>query len=204
MENQFTTTFIPKKPMVADPSPSDAPISRPVGILSSLSLVLFFVMVAISGGVYAWKYYTEQNVADLAESVVKTQKEFEPSSITKLQQLDKQLRNANTLVKNHIVLSPVFNLLESSTLKQVQFNKFDIAFDDTKGFQVKMSGVAADYETIAQQSDALGGSTFLKNVIFSNFTLNQFGKVSFDLSFGIAPEFLNFQTAVLEPDSFTN
>ncbi len=67
--------------------------------------------------------------------------------------------------------------------------------DDTKGAQIKMSGIADGYQSIAQQADVLGSSTYLKNVIFSNFFLTQQGKVSFDLSFGVAPQFLNFQTA---------
>lgn len=198
MENQFTTTFIPKKPMVPEASGSgSAPVSRPVGILSSLSLVLFFITAATAIGVYLWQQYETKNLATLSASVQNVQKEFEPQLITQLQGLDKQLRNANTLVKNHTVTSPIFDLLESSTLKQVQFGKFDYSADEKSGIQVKMSGVADGYQSIAQQADVLGSSTFLKNVIFSNFFLNLQGKVSFDLSFGLTPEFLNFQTAPL-------
>lgn len=196
MENQFTTTFIPKKPMVPEASPSTgAPVSRPVGILSSLSLVLFFITIATGAGVYLWEQYETKNLATLSASVQNVQKEFEPQLITQLQSLDKQLRNANVLVKNHTVVSPIFDLLESTTLKQVQFGKFEYAVDEKSGVQVKISGTADGYQSIAQQADVLGSSTFLKNVIFSNFFLTPQGKVSFDLSFGVVPEFVNFQTA---------
>jgi hypothetical protein len=204
MENQFTTTFIPKKPMVQETASSSAPVSRPVGILSSLSLVIFFITIALGGGVYFWEQYETSNVALLADSVKKVEKEFEPQLITQLQSLDKQLRNANILVKNHTVASPLFDLLESTTLKQVQFGKFDYSVDEKTGVQVRMSGIADGYQSIAQQADVLGASTFLKNVIFSNFFLNQQGKVSFDLSFGITPDFLNFQTAPLASRAVTN
>lgn len=195
MENQFTTTFIPKKPMVTEAASGSAPVSRPVGFLSSISLILFFITIAIGGGVYFWKQYETKQVDLLAKSVQTVQKDFEPQLITELQLLDKQLRNANTLLKNHNIASPLFDLLESSTLKQVQFSKFEYVMDDTKGAQIKMSGIADGYQSIAQQADVLGSSTYLKNVIFSNFFLTQQGKVSFDLSFGVAPQFLNFQTA---------
>ena len=183
--------------MVQEVSSGPRPVSRPVGLLSSFSLILFFITLALGGGVYAWEQYTIKNVAVLADSVKKVEKEFEPQLITQLQSLDKQLRNANVLIKNHTVASPLFDLLESSTLKQVQFGKFDYVVDDAKGLQIKMSGVADGYQSIAQQADVLGASTFLKNVIFSNFFLNQQGKVSFDLAFGVSPDFLNFQTAPL-------
>ncbi len=198
MENQFTTTFIPKKPMVPEASGSgSAPVSRPIGILSSLSLVLFFITIATGVGVYLWEQYETKNLKTLSMSVQNVQKEFEPQLITQLQDLDKQLRNANILIKNHTVVSPIFDLLESSTLKQVQFSKFEYSIDEKSGVQVKISGIADGYQPIAQQADVLGASTFLKNVIFSNFFLNPQGKVSFDLSFGVTPDFLSFQTAPL-------
>lgn len=197
MENQFTTTFIPKKPMVPDTASDSAPVSRPVGLLSSISLILFFITIALGIGVYIWEQYEIKNVAVLATSVTTVEKEFEPQLITQLQSLDKQLRNANILLTNHTVASPIFDLLESSTLKQVQFGKFDYSVDSTNGVTIKMSGIADGYQTIAQQSDVLGASTFLKNVIFSNFFLTPQGKVSFDLSFGVTPDFLSFSTAPL-------
>jgi len=196
MENQFSTTFIPKKPMLPEAT-SSAPVSRPVGFLSSISVVIFFVTLAIAGGVWFWERYETQKVAELANSVVKAQKRFEPSFITKLQILDKQLKNAQVLVKNHTVTSPIFDLLEASTIKPVQFSKFEVVNDEAKGVSVKMSGIADGYKSIAQQSDSLGSSSFLKNTIFSNFFLTPQGRVSFDLSFGVRPDFLNFQTAPL-------
>lgn len=204
MENQFTTTFIPKKPMVTETNSGSAPVSRPVGFLSSISLILFFITLALGGGVYFWERYEKGQVDLLAQSVQTEQKNFEPQLITQLQLLDKQLKNANTLLKNHTVASPLFDLLESSTLRQVQFNKFEYATDDTKGVTIKMSGVADGYQSIAQQADVLGSSTYLKNVIFSNFFLTQQGRVSFDLSFGVSPQFLNFQTAPLAAQSTLN
>ncbi len=196
MENQFSTTFIPKKPLVQEAT-TNAPVSRPVGFLSSISVVIFFITLLISGGMWFWERYETGKVAELSDSVIKAQKRFEPSFITKLQSLDKQLKNAQILVKNHTVMSPVFDLLEASTIKPVQFSKFDVSLDEAKGFMVKMSGVADGYKSIAQQSDSLGSSSFLKNTIFSNFFLTPQGKVSFDLSFGVRPDFLSFQTAPL-------
>lgn len=199
MDNtQLTTTFIPKKPM-ADVSAAGgtAPVSRPVGLFSTISTILFFVTILISVGVYFWKSYETRQVAVLADSISKIEKTFEPELISKLQKLDKQLKNANTLLASHTVVSPIFDMLESSTLKPVKFTKFDVTFDDAKGTQVKMSGEADGYQSIAQQSDVLGANTFLKDILFSNFFLTQKGKVSFDLSFGARPEFVDFEKAPL-------
>lgn len=195
-QGQFTTTFIPKKPLVSEATTANAPVSRPVGLLSTISLIIFIVTIFIAGGVYFWKAYEVNNVAVLQKSVDTISKDFEPQLITQLQSLDRQLRNSSYLIKQHTVASPVFDMLASSTLKPVQFTKFDMSFDD-KGPEIKMSGVADGYRSIAQQSDVLGSNSYIKDAIFSNFFLTQAGKVSFDLSFGVDPAFLNFQTAPL-------
>lgn len=198
MENQFTTTFIPKKPIASATTDSNAPVSRPIGLLSTLSVILFFITIAIAGGVYFWEKLETEKVATLADSVSKIEKSFEPELITRLQSLDKQLKNADLILKKHQVITPLFDMLESSTLKQVRFSKIDVAFDDTTNVAlIKMSGEADGYRSIAQQSDVFGANQFLKDIIFSNFFLNQKGKVAFDLSFSVKPDFVDFEKAPL-------
>lgn len=196
-QGQFTTTFIPKKPLAEVAPRSSGPVSRPVGFLSSISLVVFFITALLAGGVYFLKGYQEKNLAVLNESIKKIEKTFEPELVTELQALDRQLKNGSILVKNHTVVSPIFDLLESATLKSVKFTKFDVVFDDVKGVQVKMSGEADGYRSIAQQSDVFGANSYLKDAIFSNFFLNPKGQVSFDLSFGVRPDFVDFEKAPL-------
>jgi hypothetical protein len=196
-QGQFTTTFIPKKPLAEVTPTSAAPVSRPVGLLSSISMILFFLTILIAGGVYFWKTYETKNVATLADSIKKVEKTFEPELVTQLQSLDRQLKNGSALVKNHGVISPIFDLLEVSTLKPVKFTKFDVVMDDTKGTIVKMSGEADGYRSIAQQSDVFGSNSYLKDAIFSNFFLTPKGRVSFDLSFGVKSDFVDFEKAPL-------
>jgi len=205
MDNQLTTTFIPKKPLSEPIGPAGStPVSKPVGLLSTVSVILFFATIAISIGVYFWKSYEVSQVATLSASIANVEKTFEPDLITKLQSLDTQLNSANSLLNNHTVISPIFDMLEASTLKQVQFTKFDAEVDPVKGTTVTMSGVADSYQSIAQQADVLGSNTFLQNVLFSNFFLTQNGQISFDLTFGVSPAFVNFTTAPLSGADQTN
>jgi hypothetical protein len=197
MENQFTTTFIPKKPLTQPVENGRVPVSRPVGLFSTIAMLLFFATIAAGVGVYFWEQYETKSVATLSDSIKKIEKGFEPQLISQLQTLDKQLRNGNLVVKNHRVVSPMFDMLETATLKQVRFTKFDLAFDEVKGALVKMSGESDGYRSIAQQSDVFGANTFLKDTIFSNFFLTQKGKVSFDVSFGLKPDFVDFEKAPL-------
>ena len=196
MENTFTTTFIPKKPIVPETS-GPTPTSRPVGLLSTISTILFFVAIICAIGVYVWEKYETQQSAKLAASIALVEKSFEPQLITQLQTLDTQLKSANSILANHTVVTPIFNVLASSTLPQVQFTKMSLIDDATKGLTVTMSGVANSYQTIAQESDVLGSTSAFKNVLFSNFVLTTSGQISFDLSFYVDPSISNFVTAPL-------
>lgn len=197
MSEQFTTTFVPKKPITQAVAPGSTPVSRPAGLLTSISTLLFFITLLIAGGVYFWQQFQAGNLVKLQESVATIEKTFEPQLITQLQTLDKQLNNANTVLKNHTVVSPVFSLLETSTLPQVRFTRFDMVNEEAKDAVVKMSGEADGYTFIAQQSDVLSKNTFIKDMIFSNFVLTQRGKISFDVSFSVRPEFTDFERAPL-------
>lgn len=196
-QGQFTTTFSPKKPLAEVTPVGTKKISRPSGLLASISLVLFFITLFCAGGVYFWKGYQEKNVTNLASSIKKLEKTFEPELVMKLQTLDKQLKNGSVVIKNHRVVSPLFDFLEESTLKQVKFTKMDIVFDDIKGIQVRMSGEADGYRSIAQQADMFAANTYLKDTIFSNFFLTQKGRIAFDVAFGTKPDFVDFEKAPL-------
>lgn len=198
MNETFTTTFVPKKPITPVTSSSGkAPVSRPVGFLSTISAILFFITIALGAGVYFWKQYQQTRVAQLAESVATIEKTFEPQLITELQSLDRQLKNANILLSGHTVASPIFGILETSTLPQVRFTRFDMTQEESKEVKVTMSGEADSYTFIAQQADILSKNTFIRNMIFSNFVLNQRGKITFDVTFGVRPEFVDFGRAPL-------
>ena len=196
MENTFTTTFIPKKPIVPETS-GPRPVSRPVGLLSAFSAVLFFVAIVCAVGVYVWQQYETQQSTKLAASIAIVEKSFDPQLITQLQTLDTQLKSANTVLADHTVVTPIFNVLASSTLPQIQFTKMGLIDDPVNGMSVTMSGVADSYQTIAQESDVLGSTSAFKNVLFSNFVLTTAGQISFDLSFDVDPSITNFSTAPL-------
>lgn len=197
MSEQFTTTFVPKKPVIQPPASRGASISRPAGLLTTISLFLFFLTAIMAGGIYFWQQFQTGNLDQLQKSVASIEETFEPQFITQLQKLDRQLIHAHTVLKNHTVVSPIFSLLETSTLPQVRFTRFEMTHEEGNDTLVKMSGEADGYTFIAQQSDVLSKNTFIKDMIFSNFVLTERGKISFDVSFSVRPEFVDFERAPL-------
>ena len=80
---------------------------------------------------------------------------FEPSKITELQVLDKRLRGSSEILSRHIAISPIFQALQTLTMKTVRYTKFSYSSGEDKKAKilVKMSGLAIGYRSVALQSD---------------------------------------------------
>ncbi len=202
MEQEFRTTFIPKKPVTVAAVNPTGPVSRPVGILFVISVVLFVATGVVVGGVYAYRSILTNDVANLKSSLDTVQRGIETNVIKEFTVADKRLRNAQTLLSQHTVLAPVFSVLGTTTLPSIRYTKMDVSFDDSKNLVATLSGESDGYRSIALQSQALSDRTNIKDIIFSNFVVTPKGNVSFDMSFMIPAADLSFSKFVA--DAATN
>jgi hypothetical protein len=191
MEQNFQTSFIPKKPMVED----RAKVSRPTGLLTILSIFIFITVALASGGLYFYKGIVEKNVAKMSSDLVLAKNRFEPTQINKLQILDKRLVAANQILLKHVAISPIFNTLQSLTMKTIRYTKFSYSFggDNNAKIAVKMSGQAIGYRSIALQSDLFLKEKSIIDPVFSNLSLDEKGNVLFDLDFSVDPTFIDYK-----------
>jgi len=170
------------------------------------SIFILFATVLGAGGLYFYKGILAKNIADLQNNLTLAQNRFEPSKITELKVLDKRLNAATEILANHLTIIPIFNELEQLTMKTVRFTKFSYAAGTDKNavVDVKMSGVAIGYRSIALQSDLFAQNKNFLNPIFSNLTLDQSGNVLFDLQFSVDPKFVNYKQDLLTSASNGN
>jgi len=194
MDQNFQTSFIPKKPIVEERVVS----SQPVGFLMTISLLILFIVLLGTGGLYFYKVITEQNNDSMKTSLSTAQNSFEPSKITELQLLDKRLRVATEVLDNHVAITPIFTMLNAITMHTVRFTKFsyDLGTGSNADVDVKMSGVAVGYRSVALQSDLLAQNKNIINPVFSNLNLDATGNVLFDLEFSVNPNFINYKQTV--------
>ncbi len=195
MDQNFQTSFIPKKPILEERAVSSAPVS----IFFIASLFILFVVLLGTGGLYFYKTRVINNLNVLQSSLTSAQNNFEPSELTQLQTLDKRLKAASEILSNHITITPVFNELEQITMHTVRFTKFsyDVSSDSTADVDIKMSGVAIGYRSVALQSDLLAQDKNFINPVFSNLTLDNSGNVLFDLEFSVPASFVNYKQSLL-------
>ncbi len=181
MEQNFQTSFIPKKPMI----PETVASSRPISIFLIISLFILFTVLIATGGLYFYKISATKNIAT--------------SKITELQVLDKRLRASSEILANHIAVTPIFTALEVLTMKSVRYTKFtyEKGIDKNSPIKVSISGIAIGYRAVALQSDLFSQNKNLIDPVFSNLTLDNSGNVLFDLQFSVDPSLLNYKQNLL-------
>ncbi len=193
MEQNFQTSFIPKKPLIKE----DAVSSRPVSIFLVISLFILFAVLLATGGLYFYRGILNKSIAEMENTLALARNRFEPSKIAELQVLDKRLRASSEVLSKHITVTPIFSALEQLTMKTVRFTKFSYVLNTDKNIaiDIKMSGQAIGYRSIALQSDLFAQNKNLIDPVFSNLTLDQSGNVLFDLEFSVDPSFVNYKQA---------
>ncbi|MDP9249369.1 MAG: hypothetical protein M3M85_02595 [bacterium] len=196
MEQNFQTSFIPKKPIIKERVVS----SRPVGPVVIIALFILFTVLLATGGLYFYKGLTTKNIETMKDNLKKAQSRFEPSKITELQTLDKRLRAASEVLSDHIAVTPIFSALERVTMKTVRFTSFSYIRDEDQNAPIKvtMTGQARGYRDVALQSDLFTKDKNFIDPVFSNLTLDQSGNVLFDLDFSVDAGFLRYKNIVAE------
>lgn len=191
MDKEFQTSFIPKKTVIEGPKK----VKSGGGVVNLFSFVIFIVSLLSIGGAYFYRESVKTNITEFKKSLALAKNQFEPSLITKLQILDKRLNAATTILDQHVAVSPIFELLQDSTLPTVRFSDFTYDIDSTTNLvNVEMKGEAKGYNFIALQADLFNENKFIKNPIFSDLVLDQNGNVDFNLTFSVDKSLVSYES----------
>ncbi len=182
MDKEFQTSFIPKKTIEQRPKS----IKSGGGLLNVFAFIIFLASIISVGGAYFYRNGIRSDIETYKVSLQRARAAFEPSLITELQILDKRLNAATSILDKHIAVSPIFVLLQDLTLPTVRYSDFSYVIDErTNLVNMQLKGEARGYNHIALQADLFSKNKFIKNPIFSDFTLDQIGNVDFNLSFSV-------------------
>jgi hypothetical protein len=202
MEQNFQTSFIPKKPMVEEKITT----RRSMGILVIISIFIFLTMVLVSGGAYFYKGVLTKNITKMKSDLELAKNRFEPSKIAQMKTLDKRLEASNEILSKHIIISPIFQALQEITLKTIRYTDFSYAFtgEGNNKILVKMKGQGIGYRSIALQADLFTENKNFIDPVFSGLTLDSKGNVIFDLEFFVDPSFVDYKQTLKTSSEDTN
>ncbi len=191
MNNEFKTTFIPKKKLAVARDEKNVKITKKNSLMGLLAGLLFVTALVSVIGVYLYKASIASGLKNKIESINRAEKAFEPTVILALKKLDIRLRAATDLLDKHVAISDFFDSFGESTLPSVSFSNFSFVYNE-EAPEVSMVGEAKSYLAIAQQSDLFEKNQYIQNHIFSDFQLTETGRVSFSLSFTLNPELIRY------------
>ncbi|MEK7564433.1 MAG: hypothetical protein AAB510_02595 [Patescibacteria group bacterium] len=198
MEQNFQTSFIPKKPLVRENT--SATYTKPIGFLTVICILIVLTVAITTGAFYFYKGVQLKSIAKMESDLSLAKNRFEPTKIEGLRLLDRRLHAANQVLTKHIAISPIFEELQLITMKSVRFTKFSYTYGGNLGdrVNVKMSGVSLGYSHLALQSDLFGKNKNFIEPVFSNLTLSETGNIIFDLDFSVDPSFVDYKLNLLK------
>ena len=196
MEPKYQTSFIPKKPVTMTGQTRSGGMS----IFLLISIIIFLVSLGLGGYVFLRKNILIQKISSDQATIETNKSGLVSDSITveSLVKLNSRINVAKVLLAKHVSISPIFNFLQTATLKSVRFKNFSFNSagkntDGTNKISVQMSGIAKDWETVASQADEFGKIDYNKIITepkISNLGLNIDGSVSFLFSAYVSPSFI--------------
>lgn len=188
MAEQFQTSFIPKKSFDVGPT---KPV-RGTGIIFTIAILLVIASLLAAGGTFAYERFLEGSIVRKKEELQKARAAFEPELIRELSHLDTKLKTAEELLSTHLAISGIFDLLEETTLETVRFTNFGYSIEAT-GVRISLSGIARSFTSVALQSDEFTKSRFIREPVFSGFSLDDRGDVEFNVTALIDPAVVSYE-----------
>lgn len=193
MDPQVRTSFIPKKPIESGQSVRR---SGGIGILFFVALVLFLGSVVLAGGAFAYEKYLTQSITSKSDQLDRARAAFEPATIQDLMRLDDRLHYSKQILNGHVAPSVIFSLLSQSTLGTVSFSKLNYNLAPDGKATLGLEGSTKTFSEVALQSDEFGKLRALRDVLFSNFNVQDSGAVIFAVNATIDSGFILYRAAL--------
>jgi len=190
MEQNFQTSFIPKRPVV----PESSSRTHSVSLVSLIAILAFVTMLLATSGLFLYQKSLARGIGEMDANLIAAKNRFEPARLVELERLDRRLTAAREVLGKHISVSPIFQALGGITMKTVRYTRFEYSLGTVEKpeIHVKLSGMAVGYRAVALQSDLFAKNKNFIEPVFSNLNLDENGNVLFDLNFTVDPAFVNY------------
>lgn len=186
MDDQSTiSNFIPKKD---DVTKAKKHINRirlylDWALYAAWGIFILAVVAAIMS--FLFKDFANDQLMQRQTKLFEARNEYKPEQVVELNRFDTRLKVATKLLLDHRRFHRVFAEIENNVLSVIQLKDAEMEYDSNNNIKVTGSGEAANFESLALQSDRFSESEFISNPIFTSFEENEEGLVSFQYSFTV-------------------
>jgi len=198
-------SFIPKKGESGSSSKHHYAGGKRLNLVAFLAFLLAF---AVCAGLFFYKKQAQSKQAKAEQELIQARQAFEPELINELDKLAKTINTAETLVNEHTALTPLFPLIEETTLKSVQFSSMEVSIsnestqtpetgDEESSSEpslatVSLTGTGPGYASVALQLSEIVDHDQLLNPVLSEYSLTEEEKVDFSIEFSVPQSELRY------------
>ena len=198
METKFQTSFIPKAP-VTDSSAGKR--SGGAGFLFLVAFIIFMASVCAAVGVFFYNQILDQRIKAGNDELAENQNIFNPTVVQEYSRLNDRINVSYEILKKHVAVSNLFNVISAVTLKNVRFTNFTYTNAGSDKISLVMNGQTRSYEMVALQARALTDPTMkyrnaFKSPILGDLNVDTLGNVSFNLTSSIDPSVASYYRLV--------
>ena len=198
MQPQFQSSFIPKGPTSSSiPSGGiNMPRRKQMDLFSFAASALFTLSIVLAGGVFLYQLFLNYSISQMKGELESARAALEPETVNTLIRLNSRLVSTESLIKNHQIITPIFDFLEISTPKTVRYTDFNFN-NTTKGPELIIQGQAVSYAALAAAAETFDkADTYFASTVFSDLKLDDKGNVIFTLRTQVKPAALSYERTV--------
>lgn len=157
--------------------------------------------LAVAAGVFLYRALLQKQVDQEKTDLIAARDALvDPKWIAEVKRLDLRLKTSRTLLASHTVVTPVFEMLQRSTLKTVRFLSFDFSTGAGSVTAVSMKGEANSYSSVALLSDSFNLEKGWREPLFSDLALNPTGTVNFSFKGSVDPSLVLYKTSFIKQE----
>ncbi len=193
MANQFETSFVPQQPLLKVEAGQRPRV--PLDLALIVSLIVFFVTLAVAGGAYFYKQQVDKQVLSRGEDLKAAEALFDTSKISIYKELQVKLTTAKTLVDSHTIFSLIFDLIETKAATNIGLTSLNFGQEASNGeVSLLLTGQAPSYEAVYFQVQKWRESKpVIKNVEVTSLLLEETsGIVAFGVKLSLDSKTLGY------------
>jgi hypothetical protein len=192
MATEFQTSFIPKQ---VDPGYGGSRTSS-TSLFLLVAVVIFLGSVGAAGFFILRTHLITNEIKKLQTSIDTNLAKYDVPLILEASKLSKRISVTEKLLNDHVAVSELFRMLETTTSLDVSYDSLTFLRDVDNTLRIEASGAATGYPAIVAQSDAYGETSMVADLIFTGLNRNLLNQIEFDLTAKIEPRLISFVDSI--------
>lgn len=153
-------------------------------LLRFLFIVLLILMVGFVGLRFGYTPFLKSQIKKQEAAITELTTRIPQSEQDNLLKFYFQLADLEKLLRNHVMTSKVFALLESRTNQRAYFTSLSLDVGEKK---LALEGIAPSYEVVAQQLASFEAASDVASAALTEAQTEREGRVRFGITLVLAP-----------------